>query len=283
MKIKLVTLSTELDHPGWLKFKKSLDHFGYDYHIIYQQVPSGAHVFGTQMPLVYEYLKWLHDNTDYTHVIYCDAWDTMALGNMQEFKNKLVYWKIFGYDPEFIGSAEKACFPNPNLSVKYPPCDTDWKYVNGGGWFASIKFFLQMYDQESAVGVNDQLWLAQRFLDANDAGCAVWLDHDCELFQTIGFEAEDDFGYAQGNPGRLVNFKTNQLPIFIHGNGRTDMSKIWNLFKTIFLLFCLSLGSCRKQYTCDDGNVYYKGTKEFEQIKKYGMVFKATNEATHCY
>jgi len=55
--------------------------------------------------------------------------------------------------------------------------------------------------------------------------------------------------------------------------------------KKFLLLFCIAcfIGSCKKQYTCNDGNVYYKGSAEFEQIKKYGNVLKATNEATHCY
>lgn len=34
MKLKLITLTTDLHQPGFLKFKKSLDDHGFDYHVI---------------------------------------------------------------------------------------------------------------------------------------------------------------------------------------------------------------------------------------------------------
>lgn len=232
MRIKLITLSTELNHPGWLKFKASLDHFGYDYHLIHQDAPSGSHIFGTQMPLVYQYLKEQLQGTSYSHVIYCDAWDTIALGPPVEVDRKLKIY--FNREIEFLGSAEKACFPHPELAVEYPTCETDWKYVNGGGWLSSIAHFIRMYEANSSKGINDQLWLAQRFIASHRAFEPVYLDYACEIFQTIGFEGPEDFGYADGKPGRLVNFKTQSLPIFMHGNGRTDMSKVWKLFNKDF-------------------------------------------------
>jgi hypothetical protein len=52
------------------------------------------------------------------------------------------------------------------------------------------------------------------------------LDDGCILFQCYSHIADDDFEYDYG---RLKNLKTKTFPIFIHGNGRTDMSKIKEL------------------------------------------------------
>jgi len=228
MKLKLITLTTDLQQPGFLKFKKSLEDHGFDYHVIFQKIPEGTHVFGTQMPLVYEYLKELQAAGEYTHVIYADAWDSLILGSWDELINKCPYNGIY-----FFGSAEKACFPHPELATEYPNSSSDWKFVNGGGWFSDISFFIKWYDEVPAVGVNDQLWLTQRFLKSYQEGDAACLDSSCSIFQTTGFEGPDDFSYAaNANPeryGRLINQKTATLPIIIHGNGRTDMTKVWAL------------------------------------------------------
>jgi hypothetical protein len=228
MKLKLITLTTDLQQPGFLKFKKSLDDHGFDYHVIFQQIPEGTHVFGTQMPLVYEYLKELQAAGEYTHVIYADAWDSLILGTWEELIDKCP-----GDSLDFFGSAEKACFPHPELAASYPEAKSDWKFVNGGGWYAKISYFIEWYDKVPAVGVNDQLWLTQRFLEFSHSGDWVKLDTECKIFQTTGFEGPDDFSYAaNANPeryGRLINQKTATLPIIIHGNGRTDMTKVWAL------------------------------------------------------
>lgn len=220
MKLKVVTLTTDMNHHGLLKLKASLDKFGYDYHIIFQDVPPGTHVFGTQMPFVYDWCK--NKAGDYTHILYTDAWDTMALGSIYELLEKIPA------DIQFFGSAEKACFPKPELAKQYPPCDTDWKYVNGGGWLAKISFFVRMYEEIPAFGVNDQLWLAERFLYYQKIGEQVALDYDCKIFQTYGFEHEGDFFYNR-EAHQLENLKTGEFPVFIHGNGRTDMTKIYEL------------------------------------------------------
>jgi hypothetical protein len=54
----------------------------------------------------------------------------------------------------------------------------------------------------------------------------IRIDFDCSILQSIAFDRGDDFDYQSG---RIINLKTKTLPCIIHGNGRTDMSKIYNL------------------------------------------------------
>jgi hypothetical protein len=46
------------------------------------------------------------------------------------------------------------------------------------------------------------------------------------MFQSIAFESEGDFEIRYG---RLYNKITHTFPMFIHGNGKTDMTKFYAL------------------------------------------------------
>ena len=216
-RVTFVTLTTDLNHPGLLKFKKSVEAIGYPLHIIHQIIKPGQGVFGTQMPLVY---NWCKSEKDFTHMIYCDAWDSYILGTHEEMLGKIEAVR----ELKWFGSSEKGCFPHPQLAVEYPEAPYDWKYVNGGGWLAEIDFFAKMVEDNPINGKNDQLWLAEVYLKNRKAGLPVDLDYNCEIFQTIGFESPDDFCYDKT---RIVNNKTGSTPMIFHGNGRTDMSKVW--------------------------------------------------------
>jgi hypothetical protein len=65
--------------------------------------------------------------------------------------------------------------------------------------------------------------MANQFLNNPDDKV---LDYNCEVFQAYSFIADDDFAY---NNNRLENLKTKSTPIFIHGNGKTNMDNILNL------------------------------------------------------
>lgn len=248
MKLKLITLTTELNHPGLLKFKHTLDYFGYDYEIIKDDMPSGGRIFSLKMDLLY---KWMVDNQDkYTHVIYADAWDSVALGSMEEIIEKLPT-----ITPKFLGSTEKACYPNQELAPHFPETKYAWKYPNGGGWFAEIDFFIKTYESFPENGKNDQLWLCEMFLQQFTKGENVKLDTKCDIFQTLAFEHKGDFAItenvysdksgiiekdvpvvdvkksASGSQyRRLVNLQTKTLPIICHGNAHVPLDGIYSLF-----------------------------------------------------
>jgi hypothetical protein len=53
----------------------------------------------------------------------------------------------------------------------------------------------------------------------------IGLDY-CNIFQSIAFEVEGDFEIRYN---RLYNKITHTFPMFLHGNGKTDMSKYYPL------------------------------------------------------
>jgi ubiquinone biosynthesis protein COQ9 len=66
---------------------------------------------------------------------------------------------------------------------------------------------------------NDQIWYTDRA-----AGKSVLIDVQCVNFQSIAFEEDGDFSFVYD---RLQNNVTGTMPLFIHGNGRTDMTKFY--------------------------------------------------------
>lgn len=205
----VLTVASDLNFPGLKKLEASLKKFGYEY-----QVLNAPFVFGGQMPHIYE---WAKQQDPAMEFLYTDAYDTVAQRKMNSRELGLAS------DAKMIISCEKACFPHPELAEQYPPAPYDWKYVNGGGWMTTCGFFCKLYEDGTyEKHKNDQLWLTHEFLNDKKE---IILDDWCEIFQSIAFEEEGDFTY--GN--QLINNKTNTAPIFIHGNGRTDMTRIWNL------------------------------------------------------
>lgn len=223
MKIKILSMSSvrpdeeetkmKPAQDGLKKLLASTEKYGYDHEMLYIKTQ-----FGGQMPVVVDWCERNKDN--YTHILYTDAFDTLALAGLDELMVKL---------PEgikFFGSAEKAVFPpDAELQAAYPKLsDHDWKFVNAGQWFCEIEFFLKMVAQQHPQGINDQVWLAKRYVENFNNFEPVLLDYDCLIFQSIAFEGDDDF--ASLRTGRLLNRRTHSQPIWIHGNGHTNMDWI---------------------------------------------------------
>ncbi len=207
MLCKFITTTSDLDKC--FQLRRSLILNDWNYHIIEHEWKG----FGGKIIETYNYLK---ANPDITHFFYSDAWDTVVLGTMEEALSKLPSTDII------LFSAERACYPHPGKAGKYPDHDSPWKYLNGGGWFASSDLFCQMVESNMpAVDINDQAWFTDRFLDGY-----ITLDYNCTIFQTMAFCRETDFKYQTH---RLYNRVHRTTSLFIHGNGHTPMPKVYDL------------------------------------------------------
>lgn len=223
-----IFLTTTSDLSKCTQLRRSLILNGWDFHFIEHEWKG----FGSKIIETYHYLK---AHPDITHFFYTDAWDTVALGTMEEAISNLPEDKeiiLFG--------AERACYPHPDKADRYPAHDSPWKYLNGGNWFASAAKFIEMVDSDypNNLDINDQAYFTDRLL----AGW-ITLDYECKIFQTIAFCPESDFWFSTGvesltfKPNeiscrtitRIGNNVTNTFPIFFHGNGHTPMPHIYAL------------------------------------------------------
>lgn len=217
MKVKLISHCTDFNHPGYLQFKRSLDFFGWDYEFLNEKYV----MYGSKMISAYNYAK----KTDCTHLFICDAYDIFVLGTMQEAADRLI--NKLGLDC-IVFNAEKACWPYSDWAKEYPEVYGHWKYLNGGAAFVEVKKFIQLFEENPIQHHdNDQVNLARIYLDKRER-YNMKLDTHCNVFQSIAFEHEDDFSYKEAI-GYLVNKKTGTLPCIIHGNGKTNMDRVYQL------------------------------------------------------
>lgn len=170
---------------------------------------------------IYESLLELKNTYEYG--IYSDGADSYFVKSFIVPRGKVLY------------SAEKAMWP-PRPILEYPPCDSPWKYLNGGGYCGEIPLlieFFERYGLSTLKGdVNGQLQQAQAYLQAVKDGFPIELDTNCEYFQTTGFADMGDLMVVSRGQGKeITNMITNTYPAVFHGNGRTDMKWIYNLYK----------------------------------------------------
>jgi hypothetical protein len=95
MKTTLITTASDQQHPGWLKFKRSLDHFGWDYHLIVHEYKG----YNSKIVAFYNYLK---DHPEITHFIYADSYDSFALAPQKEAEDKFTNWDGLMYGKSLL-------------------------------------------------------------------------------------------------------------------------------------------------------------------------------------
>lgn len=212
MKIIVVTTCDNLSNERYLKLKSSLDRFGYEYECVFHPF-----TFGTQLNVI---RTWAEGYTgEATHMLYTDAFDTLALTGPDEVMSKMP-------DCKMLISAEKNCYPHPERAGEYPATDSAWKYVNGGGWIAEIEYFKYLCVQEGLnSGSHDQVWLMEAYL--NNRG-EIKIDTECEIFQTIAFSHTHEWKQQED---RFVNVALNSKPVFFHGNGHTNMDWVYKILE----------------------------------------------------
>lgn len=212
MKLIVVTTCDNINNERYLKLKASLERFGYDFECIFHPF-----TFGTQLNVI---RKWAENYTgDATHMLYTDAFDTLALGGPDEVASKMPGCKM-------LISAEKNCYPHPERADRYPYCKSPWRFVNGGGWIAEIEYFKYLCGKENLnSGSHDQVWLMDAYLNNQED---IKLDTNCEIFQTIAFSYKEEWSQQER---RFVNVALNTIPVFFHGNGHTEMDWVYKILE----------------------------------------------------
>lgn len=218
MRTKLITTASDSSHPGWLQFKRSLDYYGWDYHLIVHEYTG----YNSKIVAFYDYLK---ANRDITHFIYADSYDSFMLSTQKEVEDKFTNWNGLTY------AVEKACWPYEDWAKDYANSPYPHKYVNGGGFIGSSEEFIKMYEAnpiEQSDAINDQVWAADNYLRRN--GGDIKLDRECNIFQPIAHSDDEDFVTVNFNDNnRIINANTKTFPVIFHGNGHTPMQHIYEL------------------------------------------------------
>jgi hypothetical protein len=207
----IITVTNIPNHPGVERLTKSAERFGWELYIIDAQWKG----FGTKL---IETHSFLINNPQIESFVFVDAHDVVVLGSPEEFNENLPF------SPSIVVSCEKACWPVAELAVAYPSnARGEWRYINSGLYYSDSDSFIKLFESSPpSYEDDDQEWFTRRYL-GNNYDYHIIRDFNCILFQSYSHIADDDFAYRDG---RLINLKTNTSPIFIHGNGATDMTLI---------------------------------------------------------
>lgn len=209
--LKVITVTNNLERTQPLI--RSLEKFNWPSQVLLVDWKG----FGTKLITLYEYLV---ANPDVDRFIFVDAHDVLVLGTPEEFEEKLTN------KDQILFNAERGCWPPPVQQFEhlYAKNKGGWDYLNSGVYYGQSDLYIKIFEATPPRFETDDQWIwSMIYLFGNHP---VSLDNGCEVFQCYSFIQPDDYEYANG---RLNNLKTRTTPIFIHGNGAGDMSKVKEL------------------------------------------------------
>jgi hypothetical protein len=208
--MKVVIISNDRTHPGQIMLKRSLWRHGWDFVEICEPYRG----FGYKINELAKYLR----ESGQEYFIMQDAFDTYCLLPPNDFP-----WQYVNIDGVVV-SGEKQCWPDAGRAHHFT-ASSPWRYPNSGQVYGRASRFIDLVARYPVADADDdQRWYTDRAIAGE-----VLVDEECNLFQSIAFETPGDFDYFPAERFRLRNKLTGTFPLFAHGNGRTDMNKIYLL------------------------------------------------------
>jgi hypothetical protein len=230
---KLVILSVATDkNDGFIRFENSLKKNNIEYKILgmntkwnggnMEMGPGGGQKINL---LRSELMTWNKVALKNNVVLFTDSYDVVSLANTSEILEK--YNKICNDTPDSVlFSVEKSCWPLKQIDVFYPETDSEYKFLNSGGFIGNAERILNLLEKKIENCEDDQLYFTKIFLFDNKIDNMntnkIKLDYSCEIFQTLN-EAFDDIDIV--NKKRIFNKYTNTFPCLLHGNGPNSVKE----------------------------------------------------------
>ncbi len=165
----LITVGTE-ENDQLDRFRKSCEYYGVPYKILgLGEEWNGGEAEngvlkgfggGQKVNLLRKELKsWLEIKN---HIImFTDSYDVVLLQNPQEILSKFRQ-----FQRPIVFSSEKTCWPSPDLSEKYPESQTEYKYLNSGGFIGYVDSILELIKDEIGDKDDDQLYYTEKYLSS---------------------------------------------------------------------------------------------------------------------
>lgn len=231
----ILSVATDLNHKGLQYFVKSLVKHDISYKILglndtwnggdLEKYPGGGQKVNL---LKKELLTWDTETLKNTLLLFSDSYDVINVSSESEIIQK--YHRIS--KTSILFTAEKYCWPDENLKKYYPKTNSEYKYLNSGGFMGNAYDILQLLHMEIKDADDDQLYFTKIFLFDNtnkNEIPKIKLDYNCEIFQTLhGTSRKDIYFYKN----RIINKKHTTIPCLIHGNG-SSKELLYNIAKYI--------------------------------------------------
>lgn len=150
-----------------------------------------------------------------------DAFDVLPANGCTNQKLKDALLENFSME-KVVFNAEKNCYPDGDLAIRYPHTNSSWRYLNAGILAGKISVLKHLYSEvlDKIPKSMDQLQFSIAFLN----GAPIELDNDCKVFQTLYMTSEEEISYSKEG---IKNNVTGTYPLLIHGNGNASMDKVY--------------------------------------------------------
>lgn len=167
-KFVVITVATE-ENENLARFRKSCSYYNVPYIILGlgDEWKSGGAENGVLLEpggaqkihyLRQELKSWpeLEDHI----VMFTDSYDVVMCASPKE-----ILQKFRSLQSEIVFSTEKTCWPDESLIEEYPQIDSEYKFLNSGGFIGYANKILDIIDTEIPINSDDQLYYTKIFLD----------------------------------------------------------------------------------------------------------------------
>ena len=222
--MKVITVSNKVPtqpYYCWAAFHESLKRFGHEALVLGMNEPWGG-----LMTKPRKLRSWLRANVDAKVIIYCDSWDVVFAGCLDEIEYEFLRYPS---SPRIIWNAEKTLFPDPTLN--FPETGTPYRYLNSGFAVGYDWAFLRMLELMDLYNVLDDHWDGNgRRIEPNDqlhfqeAFVANYfpmaLDSEARICQTLHAVEADELDLTGD---KIKNRITGSIPMAFHMNGQKEL------------------------------------------------------------
>jgi hypothetical protein len=225
-KFVVITVATE-ENENLVRFRKSCSYYNVPYIILGlgDDWESGKAEDGVLLEpggaqkifyLKQELESWpeLEDHI----ILFTDSYDVVMSASPKE-----ILEKFRSTDSQILFSTEKTCWPDMDLESSYPETDSEYKFLNSGGFIGYANQVLDILKGEVSLEDDDQLYYTKKFLEYHKTDKEfIKLDYTQSLFQTLNSAIDD---VTQDETGRFINNISKNKPCVIHANGPSWVKK----------------------------------------------------------
>lgn len=205
----VIAFTTHREYPGVLRLEESCRRWGWALDVV--EHPWAG--WGGRLKIVAaRATTW---QATHTHVLHVDAWDVVATGPPADLGPAL-----FAHGkPPMLFATEMACWPPDVDASIYPPRTTPWWYAHSQ-WCWDLSQALPAGFLDLADSEDDQRHFHHLIAQQTPG---IVLDRSCRVFQSLAHGHPHEHFFARSG-NRWVNTMLGTKPLFMHGNGQTEMT-----------------------------------------------------------
>jgi len=160
-------------------------------------------------------------------ILFTDSYDVIFLDGPKE-----IVRRFREMNSPIVFSAEQTCWPDESLMEKYPLTLSPYRFLNSGGFIGYGDHINTLINKvEVSNDYDDQLYYTERYFESLEDEKNIVLDHQQEIFQTLGGAVND----VKIVDGKIHNSMVGGNPIIIHGNGGSSVKEfLHEIFKEFY-------------------------------------------------